>query len=196
MTVGVSAEPMSDDELAAFRAGYTEHDPYASWGTLTVERLLATIAVRDQKIAQLEEQLHRSATVCPKDGCMLWRGHSEPHATAEQVSEAMALLKKADTNDLRKRLEHLARERTLFWKHRKTSMIAKTISLQSLRGEELLLVRVDKVPTLTEKVPRSHMEKSFVLITEDEYKHAFNALKASEGLHYSVDLQSGKATRV
>ncbi len=38
----------------------------------------------------LREQLHRSATVCPKDGCMLWKDHEENHATAEQVSEALA----------------------------------------------------------------------------------------------------------
>ncbi len=42
------------------------------------------------KIAELEEQLARSAAVCPKDGCMLWKDHKEDHATAEQVSAALA----------------------------------------------------------------------------------------------------------
>lgn len=48
----------------------------------------------ERKIASesdaLLAQLRRSATVCPKDGCMLWKGHEEDHATAEQVSEALA----------------------------------------------------------------------------------------------------------
>ena len=47
--------------------------------------------VGDERDAKaLHEQLRRSATVCPKDGCMLWRGHTEAHATAEQVSTALA----------------------------------------------------------------------------------------------------------
>lgn len=38
----------------------------------------------------LREQLYRSATVCPKESCMLWKGHEMKHATVKQVTVALA----------------------------------------------------------------------------------------------------------
>lgn len=43
-----------------------------------------------RRVAELEEQLRRSATVCPKDGCMLWKGHAEAHHTADELQLLIA----------------------------------------------------------------------------------------------------------
>lgn len=53
----------------------------------------------NKKVRKLEEQLRRSASVCPKEGCMLWRDHEQKHATKEQVEEALA----ANSHPKRKR---------------------------------------------------------------------------------------------
>lgn len=104
-------------------------------------------------------------------------------------------------DELRERLKTLAVERSLYWKHRKTSMIAKSISMTvNLLDEEPLLVRVcddvsGRIPTLIETVPRARMEESFMLTTPEAYKQAFEKLPVAEGLHYTVDLEAGTATR-
>lgn len=46
-------------------------------------------ALLDERVA-LREQLRRSATVCPKDGCMLWKGHKIPHMTSGEIESMRA----------------------------------------------------------------------------------------------------------
>ena len=70
------------------------------------EKLERAHAVRDAafeeqaalkaELAAVQEQLHRSATVCPKDGCMLWRGHTEEHATREFLTVVIDRAKKLE----------------------------------------------------------------------------------------------------
>lgn len=59
--------------------------------TLQRDRAVAALAEMDGKRHALEEQLRRSATVCPQDGCMLWRGHQSDHANVHTVSDALAV---------------------------------------------------------------------------------------------------------
>jgi hypothetical protein len=108
----------------------------------------------------------------------------------------------ANTEALRAQLRERARERALHWRHRKTSMIAKSITVaRPTDDEDMLLVHassedVGTLPTLVEQVPRSQMERAFILITEEEYKRVFNALGRAPGDHYTVDLENGTAKLV
>ena len=68
------------------------NDEFYQWQKVTQQReaLRSELVAMKARVAELEEQLLRSATVCPKDGCMLWRGHAEKHATQKTVSVALA----------------------------------------------------------------------------------------------------------
>jgi hypothetical protein len=62
------------------------------WDALAADRdaALSRATKAEAALGVAHEQLHRSATVCPKDGCMLWRGHEQPHQTAEDLTRLMA----------------------------------------------------------------------------------------------------------
>lgn len=64
--------------------------------TCEVRALQNQLAAAETELTALYEQLHRSATVCPKDGCMLWRGHTEKHATQEFLSGVLDRTKKLE----------------------------------------------------------------------------------------------------
>jgi multidrug resistance efflux pump len=60
MTAPSTFGVLTDDELAAFRAGFHDAPSHASWGATTVAQLLNAIAVRDEEIARLRAAFDRA----------------------------------------------------------------------------------------------------------------------------------------
>lgn len=76
---GVKIKPFTESQLAALRDAPSFVMSHAD----LVAHFLATIDA-------LKEQLYRSATVCPKDGCMLWKRHKLPHMTSGEIESMRA----------------------------------------------------------------------------------------------------------
>jgi hypothetical protein len=120
--------------------------------------------------------------------CTCYHGGSDGDCPYHDKDEVM-------DDATRKKLDDLARSRMLYWKHKKTPMIAKALinTRSSLTGDESLMVRFDKVPTVDEIIPRSRMEQSFYLVTEEAYKEAFDKLPKVDAPRWTVDLEAGTA---